>query len=99
MLNILHKSDSIFFSWVEGNTVYSFEKVPVNSSLPLHLCLHSIFGRGSGIIAMFRVLLGPSKLEMHSKSKIPELLSSLFLGYLSKGGLSYSGNISLLPSV
>lgn len=35
---------------MEGNIVYSFEKVPVNSSLTLHLCLCSILGRGSGIV-------------------------------------------------
>lgn len=52
----------------------------MNSSLPLHLCLHSIFGRGSGIVAMFRVLLGPSKLEMHSKSKCQNCFPLSFWG-------------------
>lgn len=48
---------------------------------------------------VFWVLLGPSRLKMYSHSQIPDLLSPLFLGYLSKGGSCYPGNTSLLPSL
>lgn len=48
MLNVFYKSDLIFFSWMESNDIYSFERAPVNSLLP-YICAYIVFLGGAQV--------------------------------------------------